>query len=66
MEWGRGTGPGPSGKGKDEKRTFFFDGMGDSRCSHLDPWAKSMKTGWFVRYYVKVFLSLLMRISLNY
>ena len=37
MEWGRGTGPGPSGKGKDEKHTFFFEKTGDSRCSRLDP-----------------------------
>lgn len=37
MEWGRETGPGPFGKGKEEKHTFFFDGIGDSRCSRLDP-----------------------------
>ncbi len=37
MEWDRGTGPGPSGKGEDEKRAFFFDETGDSRCSRLDP-----------------------------
>jgi len=37
MEWDRGTGPGPSGKGKEEKHTFFFEEIGDSRCSRLDP-----------------------------
>ena len=38
-EWdrGRGTAPGPSGKGKEEKHTFFFYKIGYSLCSRLDP-----------------------------